>query len=195
MNSRNLFRDDGAPGRKAPEASPGRRELITRVGAAVAFGTGIAARGAAQPNPSIAFASWIHGNTGRVERQEFTHKITPFGFGLEVQSTGPMNWVHYGIPTPVIVNEKRLKILRVMLVFDTPNTYSRVQNVHVWDGSVRLANIDGLSLSGHHPFESFPIPGTPSVQFGITVSIGFALTTFEFGPQKFGFISTGADFA
>jgi uncharacterized protein DUF6623 len=187
-NSMSETRNDG----NRSEYASQRREVIKRVGAAIAIAAGTATKGHAQS--SIAFASWIHGNTGHVERPELAHEITPFGFGLEVQSRGAANWVHYGIPTPVIVNENRLKILRAMIVFETANPYAQVQSLHVWDGAVQLAKIDGLALSGRHPFEAFPIPNTPTVQFGITISIGFALTTFEFGPLKFGFISAGADF-
>jgi len=52
-------------------------------------------------------------------------------------------WCHYAIPTPVIQNDNRAEIDKVMINFETssPRTLN-VQRVDVWDGNKKLAAIN-----------------------------------------------------
>src|SRR3989442_791738 len=100
-------------------------------------------------------AMWTHGHAALAETQNV--QIGSIGWGALIQA--PQNsfnteWIHYNIPTPVILNDVRPKILRVMILFDTFNggavNSGAITNVHVWDRNNRILQIDGLELTGGH---------------------------------------------
>ncbi len=141
----------------------------------------------------ISMASWIHGHTGHIELSNLA-VLKPMGFHMEVNpQPGMHNWLHYGIPTPVILNGRRLKIQRVMLDFATASADAMVTAVHVWDADKRILTKDGISLSGNQPFVAFDIPGTPAVIYGIGISIGLSAGV-ENMDHRFYFRTVGADF-
>lgn len=146
----------------------------------------------AKPIP-IAHAMWTHGTSTHEEfpaRLKYTRRL---GFyALFEGKPGTTNWFHYAIPTPVIVNSKRLKLDSVMLMFLTdPDVY--VTNVHIYDAHVKIESYDGLALTGAHWFERFDARKNPSVRFGIGISIGVRFGKKD-GPHRIGFISAGGDF-
>jgi len=90
-------------------------------------------------------------------------------------------WIHYNVPSPVILNDVRPKILRVMILFDTFNGGSvnsgAITNVHVWDRNHRILQVDGLELTGGHldldGSNRFEFPAGVTPFFGVGVSIGY----------------------
>ena len=81
----------------------------------------------------------------------------------------------------------------VLLRFRTGSADAWVEQVHVYDGDIKIAQHAGLRLSGEHPFERFEVPAHPEVQGGLGVSIGAA-----FGAEPLShameFIAAGCDF-
>ena len=137
-------------------------------------------------------ASWVHGNSVEEEYPERLLLARPMGpYGMFYGKRASFNWFHYAIPTPVIVNARRLRLDSVMLVFLTsPDTW--VTNVHIWDGNSRIQAYDGLMMTGAHWFERFDILNR-YVRLGIGVSVGV-----KFGGENrdhhVAFVSAGGDF-
>jgi hypothetical protein len=141
---------------------------------------------------TLIHAVWIHGCSVDVELPDQLSAMRRMGFySLCEGKPNSSNWFHFAIPTPVIVDSRRLRLDSVMLIFATDPDVA-VTNVHIWDGNNRLKAYDGLSLSGNHPFERFDVLDV-AVRYGICVSVGV-----RFGgasqPHRIAFVSAGGDF-
>ena len=103
-------------------------------------------------------ASWVHGHAVVMEQppQEdggvfgFNH----FGWGTQiVMRPGFARWFHIPIPTPVILDGKRMKLIRFFLQYQQIQGYARsgyIADVHLWDGRTRKA------LASANDFKSNP---------------------------------------
>ncbi len=139
---------------------------------------------------AIAHAMWVHGHSlqvevpskGIVERKGFSAKYTANG--------SETNWLHFAIPTPVIVNDARLKAESVLIRFRCEG--ARVTAIHVYDGETKIAGKDKLNLGSlQWQVERLNVPGTPQVKWGLGISILVA-----FGPDDhcIEFSGAGCDF-
>lgn len=163
-------------------------------------------------------ASWIHGNALTIEEPNgiIVHRR---GNGTELQLaflpnvTPPGTWCHIAIPTPVIVNDVRLKVEKLFLLFKT-GQHAAIDNVHVFDGPFRIAKFDFINgsgsnanrRSGNHsqaidPVNTITLPEPHEVSFGMSLSFTFrpvALTVTGLGgtdPEGTLLVTTaGADF-
>jgi len=69
---------------------------------------------------NLAYASWIHGTAMQVESPENLVSVKRAGWGITaVGKPNSTNVFHFPIPTPVIINDQRLRIGSVMLQFTT----------------------------------------------------------------------------
>lgn len=88
---------------------------------------------------------------------------------------GKSSWFHIALPTPVIVGDVRTKLEKVFLMFSTQS--GNIRNVHVFDGSAKLKEFNGLDLKGEHrsaiDSQNFFILPNPSVVFGIGITFLF----------------------
>ncbi|MCS6805667.1 MAG: hypothetical protein RMM98_14415 [Acidobacteriota bacterium] len=201
MTSQNLpmdiLKDDHRANEERPSLASADRREVLKIGGGLVLGLGAGALIGHEPAvhaQPVTYASWIHGHTAHIEFPDRVRRITYLGFHVDIEPrAGSLNWVHFGIPTPVIVNNQRLRILRVILNFSTASVDAFVSNVHVWDAATRIAIFDGLGLSGNRPNQVFAIPGTPSVFNGIGISIGIAAGV-EPLDHRFFFRSVGAEF-
>ena len=140
----------------------------------------------------IAHAMWIHGHSIRVEYPDRLDSAVRKGYYARLDGkAGTTNWLHLAIPTPVIVEENRLRIDSVMLRFRTSG--ATVTAVHVYDGENRIASHNGLSL---HPdgwaFERFEVAGGPEIRWGLGISFK---CEFGAGPsRRLEVCSAGGDF-
>ena len=140
----------------------------------------------------IAHAMWIHGHSIRVEYPDRMDSTVRRGYYARLDGkAGTRNWFHLAIPTPVIVEDNRLRIDSVMLRFRTSG--ATVTAVHVYDGESKIASHDGLSL---HPdgwaFERFVVPAGPEIRWGLGISC-----KCEFGAglsRRLEISSAGGDF-
>jgi hypothetical protein len=116
------------------------------------------------------------------------------GFYIRISGkSGTENWFHFAVPTPVIVNDKRLKVGSVMLRFRTGSADARVKHVHVYDGEKKIAQHNNVNLYGENMFKRFDVPGHPPVQWGLGISIGVGFGVESMSHQM-EFISAGCDF-
>lgn len=140
----------------------------------------------------LVHAAWTHGHSSHAEHPQLLDEDRPLGFyGLYRGKPNTRNWFHFAIPTPVIVNSRRLALDSVMLLFWTDPSVS-VHAIHVWDANNSLKRYDGLNLSGSHWFERFDVLNN-RVRYGIGVSVGVNFGAGD-DPHRILFGSCGGDF-
>ncbi len=144
--------------------------------------------------PGLAHASWTHGHSMQIEYPDRIASQWRAGFYIRVEGKpGSKNWFHFAIPTPVIVNDNRLKVGSVMLRFKTGSADAFVSHVHVYDGEKKIAQHNNVNLHGENMFKRFNVPGSPPVQWGLGISIGVSFGVEPMSHQM-EFISAGCDF-
>ncbi len=142
----------------------------------------------------IVYASWIHGNSMEIEYPDRIVSQRHIGYYFEIEGKpGLTNWFHFSIPTPVIINDARLRIRKVVLRFTTASVDAFVRDVHVYDGEMRIAVFDEVYLSGDNWFAEFVLPDRPEVRWGLGISLGVGFGV-EMMDHKMRFISAGCDF-
>lgn len=144
----------------------------------------------------ITQAMWIHGHAMQVEYPSRLNGTWRAGFYIRVVGKpNTTNWLHFAIPTPVIVKDKRQMTDSVMLRFRAKTTRASVTNVHVYDGERRTATHDGLALSpSSFGFHRFDVPGKPDVRWGVGISIGVRFGGGTDTENTLEFSSAGCDF-
>jgi hypothetical protein len=176
-----------------------RREMLKLSGMGVLGGAAVGALSpakvrAAAAQPNISYASWIHGHSMQIEypdRIDFTWRA---GFYIRIEGKpGTTNWFHFAIPTPVIIDDVRLRIDAAMLRFVTGSVDAFVRDVDVYDGEKLIASHKNVNLSEENAFAKFVVPERPLVRWGIGISIGVAFGV-EMMPHRMEFISAGCDF-
>ncbi|MBU7048242.1 MAG: hypothetical protein HXS54_17555 [Theionarchaea archaeon] len=143
----------------------------------------------------LAHAMWVHGTSIQIEYPDRINSIWRAGFYTQIDGElGTDNWLHFAIPTSVIVNDKRLRVGSVMVVFRTGSPDAVVRDVHIYDGEKKIAQHNGVNLSGNIGFRRFDVPTHPEVAFGIGISIGVTFGTDKAKNHTMQFISAGCDF-
>ncbi|HZI98469.1 MAG TPA: DUF6623 family protein [Actinomycetales bacterium] len=143
----------------------------------------------------IEHAMWAHGTDLHVEVDGNVQSLRRYGFFTRViGKPRTTNWYHFAIPTPVITDNNRLAFARAMLRFITGGTSAVVRDVHVYDGSSRIAAHQDVNLSGVQPFAVFGVPHKPNVFWGAGVSIGVTTGSGSATQRRMDFISGGIDF-
>ena len=61
---------------------------------------------------------------------------------------GKASWFHIPLPTPVIVGDARTSVQKLFLMFLAQNC--EIRAVHIYDGSSKVQELNGLHLSGEH---------------------------------------------
>jgi hypothetical protein len=122
----------------------------------------------------LAHAMWTHGVSVQVENPERLSFDRRYGFFARLRGK-PFNstWVHFAVPTPAIVDGKRLHASSVYLRYRTGPGAS-IGAVHVWDAERRrIGTYDGLALTSGSGFRvsGFSVPMRPPVYYGIGISI------------------------
>ncbi len=149
---------------------------------------------AADAEAKILHASWIHGNTMEIEYPERIAFQEHVGYHFQIEGNpGTSNWFHFSIPTPVIIDDARLRISAAMLLFETDSVDAFVRDVHVYDGGTRIAVFDDVYLSENAGFVKFDLPERPEVSWGIGISVGVGFGVEMMG-HRMRFISAGCDF-
>lgn len=179
-----------------------RREMLRLSGAGVLAGiagstlvTGPApAADVAASAFTISYASWIHGHSMQIEYPDRIASQRRAGFCMRLEGkSGTNNWFHFAIPTPVIINDVRLRVDSVLLRFTTGSIDAFVDNVHVYDGEVLIAAHNNLGLSLSNAMERFAVPNKPFMQWGLGISIGVGFGV-ESMSHNMDFIAAGCDF-
>jgi len=145
-------------------------------------------------DPIISYASWIHGHSMQIEYPDRIAAVRRAGFSINVEGKpGTSNWFHFAIPTPVIIDDVRLRADSVMLRFTTGSVDAFVQHVHVYDGEKKIAEHNDIDLSKENAFVRLAVPDSPLVQWGLGISIGVGFGV-ESMDHHMDFISAGCDF-
>ncbi|TFH46384.1 MAG: hypothetical protein E4G94_02515, partial [ANME-2 cluster archaeon] len=118
------------------------------------------------------YTMWMHGSSTHEECPTRLKDIRRAGFYAVYEGNpGTINQFHYAIPTPAILNGKRLKLDSVMLLLITdPDVY--ITNIHIYDGNNKIESYDGLSLTGPNLFKQLVVRNDSTIQFGVGISIG-----------------------
>jgi subtilisin family serine protease len=144
-------------------------------------------------SPTVAHAMWVHGSSVVEEYPDRLQLKANKGFySIFEGKPGTTNWFHYAIPTPVIVDNKRMRLDSVDIKFLAhPDVW--VMNVHVYDGYLKIKAYDGLRMTGSHLFERFDVLNR-YVGAGIGISIGVQFGRDASKPHYVRFLSAGAHF-
>lgn len=144
---------------------------------------------------SIAEASWVHGTSVQIEVPDTIEMVRRMGFFTRIVGRpGTTNWLHFAIPTPVIVNDVRKTFGPCMLRFSTGGTNAVVRDVHLYDGEVRVVAHDGVNLSGSQPFTRFGVAHAPKVLWGVGISLGVTFGAGSAADRTIDLIAAGCDF-
>ncbi len=117
-----------------------RRELLKLSSMGALGGLALSSLAAERANaeeepPNISYASWIHGHSMEIEYPDRIIWQVRKGYAYQLEGKpGTANWFHFAIPTPVIVNDVRLRIDSIILRFLTGSVDAFVRDVHIYDG-------------------------------------------------------------
>ncbi|MDP5183870.1 hypothetical protein QOZ88_14625 [Blastococcus sp. BMG 814] len=128
----------------------------------------------------LSHVTWTHGHAVAVEHPDRVRRTWLAGFYARIEAdAGTTLWIHYAIPTPVIVPDGgRLNPTAVRVRFRTYYD-SWIEKVHVYDGERRIAAHEpggtaeeplGWS-SSTWASRRLTIPGSPEALSGIGVSL------------------------
>jgi hypothetical protein len=174
-----------------------RREMLKLSGMGLLGGAAISAVApttAQAADPSISYASWIHGHSMQIEYPDRIASQRRAGYSINVEGkAGTSNWFHFAIPTPVIIDDVRLRADCVMLRFTTGSVDAFVRHVHVYDGEKKIAEHNDINLSKENGFVRLAVPDRPQILWGLGISIGVAFGV-ESMDHHMDFIAAGCDF-
>ncbi len=143
---------------------------------------------------SIAHAMWTHGTGIQIERPNNLDNIVRAGFYTYLYGkANTTNWFHFAIPTPVIEDNKRLKICCAILRFRTFSDKAIVRHVHIYDGYTKIASHDNINLTGDQWFRKYGVAHKPYIYWGLGISIGVEFKTGTLHQRRMDFVSAGCD--
>jgi hypothetical protein len=127
-------------------------------------------------------------------------RLGHFGWGADMQiAPGKECWFHIPLPTPVIPNNSQSSLVRVFLMFEAEQ--GSIRSVHVYDGSSKVQEFNGLHLEGEHRFSidgvnTFNLAKPHGSLFGIGVSFLFSAIGFDSAipPSRLIVASAGGDY-
>ena len=151
-------------------------------------------------------AMWVHGNAFHVEGS--VEAVTLRSNGALVRGKSDVTArFNFPIPTPVVLDGRRLRLVRVFVLYDTlPLSGStdalgpKLLSVRVFDGSRPISSFDNLALFGPHDkaldgANTFTLAAPLEVFFGLSLSVEmfFAAAPSE-EKRTILFTAAGADF-
>ena len=143
---------------------------------------------------NLEHASWVHGTSIQVEYPERLDFIRRYGFYTYIiGKPNTTNWFHFAIPTPVIEDRVRLKIVCAILRFRTFSANAIVKHVHIYDGFTKIASHDNVNLSGDQWFRKYGVAHKPSIFWGLGISIGVEFKPGTSRQRRMDFVSAGCD--
>jgi hypothetical protein len=146
-------------------------------------------------------ASWVHGNALTVESPGNLASVGHFGWGGDMMIIpGRSSWFHIPLSTPVIIGDIRSKVQTLFLLFKSES--GSIRNVHVYDGSFKVQEFNGLQFEGEHRVSldgqnTFKLSTPHTVIFGMGISFFFVANIgFDtpIPPARLIVASAGGDF-
>ncbi len=143
---------------------------------------------------SISHAPWVHGTSIQVEQPDRLSSITRAGFYTYITGkANTTNWFHFAIPSPVIVDKKRQRIVAAILRFRTFSDRAVVKHVHIHDGSSKIASHNDINLHGNQWFQKLGVAHKPHIYWGLGISIGVEFKSGNSRQRRMDFVSAGCD--
>jgi hypothetical protein len=141
-------------------------------------------------------AMWAHGHTLQIEFADRIQSARRFGSSMSIEGRqNTENWFHFAIPTPAIMNDRRLRTGSVLLRFRTSSDNAYVHAVHIYDGESRIAAHDNLRVSPRAwSLQRFDVPNDPEIRWGLGISIGVRFQSVTPADNRVEFSSAGCDF-
>jgi len=125
-------------------------------------------------------ASWTHGPGIELESRSWAALRQGFYATVTPSNESQAGWVHFVIPSPVVINSVRSKFDSARIKFTT-GPAAKITNVHVYDGEIKIAEFNGLNVTGKLETIAFQLPKDREVLWGTAISVGvhFAGTAFS----------------
>jgi hypothetical protein len=136
-------------------------------------------------------ASWTNGVDVALENRSWSALRQGFGTTIRPSNETISGWVHFAIPTPVILSGVRVKAGQALVRFSTGSQAS-IGAIHVYDGETKIAEQNGTKFQGNLQLATLQL-GRPEVKWGtgISVLLNFTGTTSDAWVQL---IAAGIDF-
>ena len=152
----------------------------------------------------LAHAMWTHGYSVQPIGSSHVQISTGGGYssGAEascVTSASEHQWFSFRIPTPVIVDDRRLRVWRVIIRFR--NLHSDIVAISVYDGENRIA-FKEYPFEGPKPSDTgwdephlkmLDVPGNPEIMWGLLILVHVKFEPHG-GPAMMNFSAAGCDF-
>jgi hypothetical protein len=124
---------------------------------------------------------FVHGHSAEIENAADIVLMQQKGDRVVVEGRpSTENWLHFALPSPVMVDERRLRPGTVWLRYKTSGSAS-VSAIHVWDGDTRIAAVSSPSgavengwTKFKHDFDALKVL---AAYWGLGISVGLS-----FGP-------------
>jgi hypothetical protein len=138
---------------------------------------------------ALANAMWIHGHSIQMDEPDpavLIRRGGPFArlaggpvvgedaYGEELWAS---YWFEFAIPTPAIMDDKRLQLEAVLLRFRQCDGGTLLEDIHVYDGEKRIAEYDDVQrrMGGGRVMEwrteKFEVPDHPGLSQGLGISV------------------------
>lgn len=144
---------------------------------------------------SLNHALWVHGHGAEIEYPDRVASIVRKGYSIRVQGNpDTTNWLHIAVPTPVIVDDARMRPMNIQFRCKAEGGGS-LGAVHVYDGEARIVETESpagtLDPDGWVRVRVTDFDDVLCVRWGVGISI-----QLRFGPAggRVEFESAGADF-
>ena len=148
---------------------------------------------------AIAHAMWVHAHSMIIEHPDRIASVWRAGsFGRILGRSAQNIWVHFAVPTPVIVDDNRLRIGQALVRFRTTPSEAWVTAVHIYDGERKIAAFDGRrDAPSEWEVKRFSVTGTPEILWGVGISINVQFhvdRAVGTEPWRIDFSAAGCDF-
>ncbi len=146
---------------------------------------------------SIKQAAWVHGTSAQVENPQNVKSIQRYAFYTRlVGKKGRGTWVHFPVPTPVIVDNQRLRLESAMIRFRCNSPMVCVAHFHVCDGENRIYIHNNVNLvqDWNTPLHREVIRPEHSVLWGIGITLYIAFNGNTDEENTIELASAGCDF-
>ena len=141
---------------------------------------------------SIKHAAWIHGTSVLLENSSWSALRQGFYTTVRPSNETTSGWVNFAIPTPVIVDGRRLNADSALVRFST-GAQASIGAFHVYDGEKKILDHNGTNYRGQLQLVKEAIPNRPEVLWGTGISIRVDFNGT--GPDAYiQLISAGIDF-
>jgi hypothetical protein len=114
-------------------------------------------------------ASWTNGVDVALENSSWSALRQGFGTTVRPSNVDTSGWVHFAIPTPVILSNVRVTAGQALVRFST-GPQAKIGAFHVFDGEVNISEQNGLSLGGTLQVATQQLK-RPSILFGTGISV------------------------